>query len=101
MIRYKCTKCSALLETDDVYAGKVDRCPICSYKQVVPIPRRMRRKEKRRQPTSSHALVLSRKPSNVLARRTDQGLQLAIELKNDLERLRQLGVNLDTAATMA
>ena len=40
MIRYKCAKCGSLLESDDIAAGKTDRCPtcgeVCSVPQLTP-----------------------------------------------------------------
>ena len=40
MIRYKCNKCGANLETDDTLSGQMETCPACQESQTVPQSRR-------------------------------------------------------------
>ena len=44
MIRYKCSQCSAKLESPVSLAGELDKCPMCGYECSVPNPRNPKRR---------------------------------------------------------
>ena len=49
MIRYKCNKCDAVLESSDEIGGGYDTCPLCGHKCPVPLSNAQRREKQRRE----------------------------------------------------